>query len=378
MKLNKINKSLTSLGMVINSLTDGKSKHIPYRDSKLTRILQESLGGNSKTCLIITCSPSIYNEAETVSTLRFGQRAKKIKNNAKINKELSIAELKHLLDEAEKTIERKDRRIKNLEKIIKNMGGKIPEEKDDFIQRRTSDKVSSPRKIQDEVLKNEEEDMNEANAKIDALEMDNDSSDDDDSDYEENKVEDIDLLEDDVEEEFDEVPSDLGSQITKPSGATHKPNQKSQIEEINETIALLESNSKVESKDAETMTEQPSFVSVKTSTSILSTINVGTSVDLEYNSTETMTEEEVRELSESGIQTQTPSFDSIDIQTDEVVFEKPEKAVPIPISEPETEVIEVLQSPDKTEETKFVLKSDEKEDKQDSLVKRIDEIEKEY
>ena len=46
--------------------------HIPYRDSKLTRMLQESLGGNSKTSLIITCSPSIFNEKETISTLRFG------------------------------------------------------------------------------------------------------------------------------------------------------------------------------------------------------------------------------------------------------------------------------------------------------------------
>ncbi|CEP12182.1 hypothetical protein [Parasitella parasitica] len=93
----KINKSLTALGMVINSLTDGKSSHIPYRDSKLTRILQESLGGNSRTTLIINCSPSSYNEAETISTLRFGMRAKTIKNKAKVNADLSPAELKALL-----------------------------------------------------------------------------------------------------------------------------------------------------------------------------------------------------------------------------------------------------------------------------------------
>lgn len=70
----KINKSLTTLGMVINALTDGKSHHIPYRDSKLTRILQESLGGNSRTTLIINASPSSFNDAETMSTLRFGVR----------------------------------------------------------------------------------------------------------------------------------------------------------------------------------------------------------------------------------------------------------------------------------------------------------------
>ncbi|KAG0371856.1 hypothetical protein BGX24_001071 [Mortierella sp. AD032] len=93
----KINKSLSALGMVINALTDGKSTHIPYRDSKLTRILQESLGGNSRTTLIINCSPSSYNDAETVGTLRFGTRAKSIKNKAKVNQELSAAELKALL-----------------------------------------------------------------------------------------------------------------------------------------------------------------------------------------------------------------------------------------------------------------------------------------
>src|SRR5271156_1580811 len=96
----KINKSLSALGMVINALTDGKSSHIPYRDSKLTRILQESLGGNSRTTLIINCSPSSYNDAETLSTLRFGMRAKTIKNKARMNVELSPAELKHLLKEA--------------------------------------------------------------------------------------------------------------------------------------------------------------------------------------------------------------------------------------------------------------------------------------
>lgn len=97
----KINKSLSALGMVINALTDPKTKHIPYRDSKLTRILQESLGGNSRTTLIINCSPSLYNEAETLSTLRFGIRAKSIKNTARVNQELSPLELKGLLSKAQ-------------------------------------------------------------------------------------------------------------------------------------------------------------------------------------------------------------------------------------------------------------------------------------
>ena len=85
-----INKSLSALGNVIAALADGNKSHIPYRDSKLTRMLQESLGGNAQTSLIITCSPARYNLDETLSTLRFGARAKRIKNKPKVNKELSI------------------------------------------------------------------------------------------------------------------------------------------------------------------------------------------------------------------------------------------------------------------------------------------------
>ncbi|WFC97539.1 hypothetical protein MYAM1_000253 [Malassezia yamatoensis] len=96
----KINRSLSVLGMVINALTDGKSSHIPYRDSKLTRILQESLGGNSRTTLIVNCSPVAYNAEETLSTLRFGVRAKAIRNNARVNAELSPEELRTLLRKA--------------------------------------------------------------------------------------------------------------------------------------------------------------------------------------------------------------------------------------------------------------------------------------
>jgi kinesin family protein 5 len=81
-------------------------------------MLQETLGGNSKTSLIITCSPSVYNENETISTLKFGNRAKQIKNKAKVNKELSIKELKHLLKMAEKEILIKDKKITSLEEYI--------------------------------------------------------------------------------------------------------------------------------------------------------------------------------------------------------------------------------------------------------------------
>lgn len=72
----KINLSLSALGNVISALVDGKSKHIPYRDSKLTRLLQDSLGGNTKTVMIAAVSPADYNYDETLSTLRYASRAK--------------------------------------------------------------------------------------------------------------------------------------------------------------------------------------------------------------------------------------------------------------------------------------------------------------
>ena len=81
----KINYSLLVLGNCIQSLTDLKNGHVSYRDSKLTRLLQESLGGNSKTSLIVTISPSSYNTEETISSLNFGQRAMKVKNKPKVN-----------------------------------------------------------------------------------------------------------------------------------------------------------------------------------------------------------------------------------------------------------------------------------------------------
>lgn len=76
-----INQSLLTLGKVINSLSEGKEpKHIPYRESKLTRLLQGSIGGKTKTALIATISPAKINAHETVSTLNYASKAKNIKN----------------------------------------------------------------------------------------------------------------------------------------------------------------------------------------------------------------------------------------------------------------------------------------------------------
>ncbi|KAJ7967416.1 Kinesin [Quillaja saponaria] len=85
-----INKSLSTLGHVIMVLLDvanGKPRHIPYRDSRLTFLLQDSLGGNSKTMIISNVSPSICCAAETLNTLKFAQRAKLIQNNAVVNED---------------------------------------------------------------------------------------------------------------------------------------------------------------------------------------------------------------------------------------------------------------------------------------------------
>ena len=87
-----INRSLSALGNVINSLVDvseGKSRFVAYRDSKLTFILRDSLGGNSKTVIIANISPSHLNINETLSTLKFAQRAKLIRNKAVINEDSS-------------------------------------------------------------------------------------------------------------------------------------------------------------------------------------------------------------------------------------------------------------------------------------------------
>merc|ERR1719427_2183337 len=84
-----INKSLSALGMVISALADGRKSHIPYRDSKMTRILQDSLGGNCRTTIFICCSGASYNDAETRSTMMFGVRAKTIKNSVQANVELT-------------------------------------------------------------------------------------------------------------------------------------------------------------------------------------------------------------------------------------------------------------------------------------------------
>ena len=119
----KINKSLSALGNVINALTDSKErKHIPYRDSKLTRLLENSLGGNCKTTMIATISPAQCSFNESLSTLNFAKRAKNIKNRPIVNEDIDHNALIHQYEKELRKIrmelEEKSKLIASNEKIL--------------------------------------------------------------------------------------------------------------------------------------------------------------------------------------------------------------------------------------------------------------------
>ena len=124
----KINKSLSALGNVIFALTDNAREHVPYRDSRLTYLLQDSLGGNTKTVLIVTASPHQSSYAETLSTLKFAKRAKEIKNAPTVNKQESVGQLKKVVGYLEDQLEEAESRNKEMQLILEVLGVERDEE----------------------------------------------------------------------------------------------------------------------------------------------------------------------------------------------------------------------------------------------------------
>lgn len=119
----KINSSLSTLGKVISILATNTGEYVPYRESKLTRILQDSLGGNSKTILIVNCSIHSYNADETIYTLNFAKRAKKIKNKIKQN-------IKHSAEQLESIIEMLTLKLRLAHEEISRLKGSKNENED--------------------------------------------------------------------------------------------------------------------------------------------------------------------------------------------------------------------------------------------------------
>lgn len=119
----KINQSLSALGNVIGALTDPKRRgikaHIPYRDSKLTRILEDSLGGNCKTTFVAVISPAVESFSESLSTLKFAHRAKRVKNEPRVNE-----------DENHRTL------LKKYERELKRLRAELQQRSKDLVDRR--------------------------------------------------------------------------------------------------------------------------------------------------------------------------------------------------------------------------------------------------
>jgi len=156
----KINKSLSCLGNVINALTEQKGKihHVPYRDSKLTRLLEDSLGGNCKTTMLAMISPAHESFSESLSTLHFAQRAKKIKNRPVINEDLNNralirqyeSELRNLRNE----LEQKNKMLQSNELVMQ-----LQEEKEQALQDK-NDAIRELEKASRQYLLEREEKLN--------------------------------------------------------------------------------------------------------------------------------------------------------------------------------------------------------------------------
>uniref|UniRef100_A0A8C6PEJ8 Kinesin-like protein n=1 Tax=Nothobranchius furzeri TaxID=105023 RepID=A0A8C6PEJ8_NOTFU len=186
-----INKSLSSLGNVISALAEG-SAYIPYRDSKMTRILQDSLGGNCRTTIVICCSPSSYNEAETKSTLMFGQRAKTIKNTVTVNIELTAEQWKQKYEREKE----KNKTLRNTVTWLENELNRwrngeaepavdpvppelfLPTDRDDEINQQSQlvEKLKQQMLDQEELLASSRRDHENLQAELNRLQAENEAS----------------------------------------------------------------------------------------------------------------------------------------------------------------------------------------------------------
>ena len=140
----KINLSLTALGSVIDALSSNR-KHIPYKDSKLTRLLADSLGGNTKTVMFANISPASYNYDETLGTLRYASRAKLIKNAPKVNEDPKITLLKQYEEEIKALKEQLAKRGDLGAEIDENDEYEEEEEEEDNAT--LENKVEKPKKL---------------------------------------------------------------------------------------------------------------------------------------------------------------------------------------------------------------------------------------
>ena len=156
-----INLSLTALGKVIHALASNKKQHIPYRDSKLTKLLMDSLGGNSKTVMIANIGPADYNIEETLTTLRYADRAKNIKNAPKVNEDPKDAMLKKYKDELER-----------LKKALAEANGGVEVSLNQLVSDNSVNNDSRKRieEIQSQIIQDKQRIQEEREAKIKELE----------------------------------------------------------------------------------------------------------------------------------------------------------------------------------------------------------------
>eukprot|EP00499_Haloplacidia_sp_CaronLabIsolate_P015076 CAMPEP_0196775410 /NCGR_PEP_ID=MMETSP1104-20130614/4010_1 /TAXON_ID=33652 /ORGANISM="Cafeteria sp., Strain Caron Lab Isolate" /LENGTH=612 /DNA_ID=CAMNT_0042145575 /DNA_START=68 /DNA_END=1902 /DNA_ORIENTATION=- len=140
----KINQSLSALGNVIAALTNPRGRqHIPYRDSKLTRILEDSLGGNCKTTMMAMVSPALEAFTESLSTLKFANRAKSIKNEARINEDV---DQKSLLRKYERELKRLRSELEQRSKNVVDKRRLL--ELDEMRRRAEEDKMAAIRALE--------------------------------------------------------------------------------------------------------------------------------------------------------------------------------------------------------------------------------------